>query len=80
MRRPLGDRKALRHAKKEAEMSSSPKVLLVLALLLLVPCSAGAQTPSESSSEQVLKPEQIDALVAPIALYPDTLLSQVLMA
>ena len=27
-----------------------------------------------------LKPEEIEALVAPIALYPDALLSQVLMA
>ena len=60
-------------------MISSLRVL-VLALLLLMPFSAGAQTPSESSSEQVLKPQQLDALVAPIALYPDTLLSQVLMA
>ena len=54
--------------------------VLVLALLLLMPFSAGAQTPSESTSEQVLKPQQLDALVAPIALYPDALLSQVLMA
>jgi hypothetical protein len=28
----------------------------------------------------LLKPAQIDQLVAPIALYPDTLLSEVLMA
>ena len=52
----------------------------MLALLLLMPFSAGAQTPSDSTSEQVLKPQQLDALVAPIALYPDALLSQVLMA
>ena len=32
------------------------------------------------SSDQLLKPEQLDALVAPIALYPDNLLSLVLMA
>ena len=60
-------------------MSASQRVL-VLALLLLMPFSAGAQTPSESTSEQVLKPQQLDALVAPIALYPDALLSQGLMA
>src|SRR5262245_23478476 len=29
---------------------------------------------------QTLKPEEIDALVAPIALYPDDLLSQIFMA
>ena len=30
--------------------------------------------------EDVLKPEEIDALVSPIALYPDNLLAQVMMA
>src|SRR5262245_41174441 len=39
-----------------------------------------ASTPASSSSDQTLKPEQLDALVAPIALYPDTLLAEVLMA
>ena len=33
-----------------------------------------------ASDQQLLKPEELDALVAPIALYPDTLLSQILMA
>jgi hypothetical protein len=63
-------------------MNSSTRVL-ALALLLLVPFSVGAQGPSpppESSDQQVLKPQELDALVAPIALYPDTLLAQVLMA
>ena len=32
------------------------------------------------SNQQALKPGQLDALVAPIALYPDTLLANVLMA
>src|SRR5262249_10261660 len=36
-------------------------------------------SPAPTSSE-LLKPEQLDALVAPIALYPDPLLSVVLMA
>lgn len=40
--------------------------------LALVPALAGAQ--------QTFSKEQLDQLVAPIALYPDTLLSQVLMA
>src|SRR5262252_8471434 len=52
----------------------------VIALLLLVPVGALAQTQTPSSGDQMLKPEQIDALVSPIALYPDTLLSLVLMA
>src|SRR5215475_12002651 len=42
------------------------------------------QTPSSAPSpvpeQQALKPAELDALVAPIALYPDTLLSNVLMA
>lgn len=66
----------------EAEMDS-PIRAFVLALLLLLPSTVVAQNASpapESSGEQVLKPEQLDALLAPIALYPDTLLAQVLMA
>lgn len=39
--------------------------------------SAGAST---GQAEQPLSSAQLDALVAPIALYPDTLLAQVLMA
>jgi Protein of unknown function (DUF3300) len=39
-----------------------------------------ASTPASTSSDQSLKPEQLDALVSPIALYPDTLLAEVLMA
>src|SRR4249920_1394492 len=39
-----------------------------------------ASTPTSTSSDQSLKPEQLDALVSPIALYPDALLAEVLMA
>jgi len=56
---------------------------LVLTLLVLTPFTAIAQTPAtpaSTSNDQLLKPEQLDALVAPIALYPDNLLSLVLMA
>jgi hypothetical protein len=41
------------------------------------------QTPATSAldqSQQLLKPEQLDQLLAPIALYPDTLLAEILMA
>ena len=60
-------------------------VALVLAFLILTPFTASAQNqpppaPAAASSDQLLKPEQLDALVAPIALYPDNLLSLVLMA
>ena len=58
-------------------------VVLVLALFILSPFAAEAQTPpppAAASGEQLLKSEELDALVAGIALYPDTLLSLVLMA
>jgi uncharacterized membrane protein YgcG len=48
-----------------------------MALLLAAPCGLRAQ---EASGGQGLKPEQLEQLLAPIALYPDSLLTQVLMA
>src|SRR3954469_22981715 len=64
---------------------------LALAILLLIPVAASAQPippaqptpPAQSTpdaSAELLKPEQLEQLVAPIALYPDTLLATVLMA
>ena len=48
------------------------------------PGSAPAQPPAAAAApiadQQPLKPAELDALVAPIALYPDTLLANVLMA
>jgi hypothetical protein len=57
----------------------------VWALTVLAPVTATAQTSAPTpaattSTDQLLKPGELDALVAPIALYPDTLLSLVLMA
>ena len=42
--------------------------------------ATSAPTQTAPSSAKLLKPEEIEALVAPIALYPDNLLSLVLMA
>jgi hypothetical protein len=54
---------------------------LAAALVFLLPHLAAAQTSTPPADQsQLLKPEQLDALVAPIALYPDTLLAQVLIA
>lgn len=61
---------------------------LMLLLLVLLPFSASAQNttpapaspPAASTTEDLLKPEQLDAIVAPIALYPDDLLAQIMMA
>ena len=36
--------------------------------------------PQQSSPQQTLTPGQLDSMVAPIALYPDPILSQVLVA
>ena len=62
--------------------------LLAVALLFSTTQLALAQSPSyqtppaaaSGQSDQLLKPEQLDALVAPIALYPDTLLAEIFMA
>jgi hypothetical protein len=52
--------------------------LLFLVILTPLPTLAQNQAPpAAASSEQLLNSEQLDALVAPIALYPDNLLSLV---
>src|SRR5207247_1134464 len=57
---------------------------LALAVVFLAPIGAPAQTTSPGAQAapvaQHLKPEELDQLVAPIALYPDPLLAEVLMA
>jgi hypothetical protein len=76
---------------QEGEMIAWAKRLPLLLALLALPMAAHAQSPASppaqsaapppsQSDQQLLKPEELDALVAPIALYPDTLLSQILMA
>jgi hypothetical protein len=49
----------------------------MIALLLVVPLPLLAQ---QDQAAKPFKPEELDQLVAPIALYPDPLLAQVLMA
>ncbi len=64
-------------------MSLSTFRLLALALIIFAPIGAKAQTaapPATASNGQLLKPAELDQLVAPIALYPDPLLAEVLMA
>jgi Protein of unknown function (DUF3300)/Chaperone of endosialidase len=54
---------------------------VALAIVLLAPIGASAQTSTPPPAKaDLLKPEQLDQLVAPVALYPDTLLSLVLIA
>jgi hypothetical protein len=54
-------------------------MLWLLATLVLAPWSAPAMAQG-SAPASLFKPEELDQLVAPIALYPDSLLAQVLMA
>jgi hypothetical protein len=70
---------------REAILIKLTKKLLAVALLFAVPQAASAQTPPPSQpasapAQQLLTAGQLDALVAPIALYPDALLSEILMA
>jgi hypothetical protein len=56
-------------------------LILVCCALLSVEARAQAPSPTPAvSDQQLLKPGELDALVAPIALYPDALLAEVLMA
>ncbi|HEY1269574.1 MAG TPA: DUF3300 domain-containing protein [Candidatus Binatia bacterium] len=54
-------------------------MLIVLFLVAPPPRAGGADTPAPAGPP-AFKPEEIDQLLAPIALYPDDLISQVLMA
>lgn len=53
--------------------------IAMLALVCFINSGTGALAQTSSSSD-LLKAEQLDQLLAPIALYPDNLLSQVLIA
>jgi hypothetical protein len=71
---------------REAIMIKPAMKIFAAALLLAVPQAALAQTPpppaqpASAPAQQLLTAGQLDALVAPIALYPDALLSEILMA
>src|ERR1700729_4223397 len=65
------------------------RLLLALAIVVGTAVSAVAQQPAAPSApapassqpdQALLKPEQLEALVAPIALYPDALLANMLAA
>jgi Protein of unknown function (DUF3300) len=56
-------------------------VMLTTLLVALLPLSAQEQQPAQPAQEQQLLSDiQLQQLVAPIALYPDSLLAQVLTA
>ena len=63
-------------------------LIAILCAMTLAPGDSFGYTPQQSSSptppaagtSAKIPPEQLDSLVAPIALYPDPLLAQVLAA
>jgi Protein of unknown function (DUF3300) len=58
-------------------------IIAAFVLTVIQIATAHAQTaapPANAQSQQVLKAEELDQLVAPIALYPDALLAEVFMA
>ena len=65
---------------KEMATAGTLSRLIMAALLCLLPLGALAQTPAAAPSQALFKPAELDQLVAPIALYPDPLLSEVLIA
>jgi hypothetical protein len=56
---------------------SSTATVLVLALTL---CALGPVAQGQEKDEQLLSKEELEQIVSPIALHPDALLSQILMA
>jgi len=56
---------------------SSRVLICIIALMLIAPMEVIAQ---EGGTAKVFKQEELDQMLAPIALYPDSLLTQVLMA
>ena len=59
-----------------------PRTWLICAMLAGMPIAAGIIAPTDAVSQTPAKVsnQQLDSLTAPIALYPDALLAQVLMA
>lgn len=74
-----------RHLKVLQQNSRKQTLAVVLCALMLAPFNAALfaqepQAPPPPPPGQTLTPDQLDDLVAPIALYPDPLLSQVMVA
>ncbi|BCQ26304.1 DUF3300 domain-containing protein [Caballeronia sp. NK8] len=71
-------------ASAPAQASAAPPASVAAPVSAAVPASVAAVPPLPASATQPAAqqypPEELEALVAPIALYPDSLLSQVLMA
>jgi hypothetical protein len=55
-------------------------IIVILAICMNMSLAGGALTIPQSGSSAATTPEQLDKLLAPVALYPDALLMQVLAA
>ena len=69
----------------EVEVKQVRSLLAILCVMMLAPGHTRAyaqQTPAPAATAQAatIPSEQLDSLVAPIALYPDPLLAQILAA
>jgi hypothetical protein len=66
--------------KKTNPRNPTGGVAAILAVLVLAGTSVFAADAPAPASAPAFKPEELEQMLAPIALYPDTLLSQMLMA
>lgn len=82
---PGGDAKSAGNGLRRPRFGALWSALLALSVTVQVPAPVQAQTtaaaPAQASTPSaVFKDEELDQMLAPIALYPDSLLAQVLMA
>src|SRR5262245_53208933 len=61
-------------------MTAQLSRLVMIALICCVAFGAVAQQPATAPAQPLLKAAELDQLVAPIALHPDPLLSEILIA
>jgi hypothetical protein len=78
----LGINSSRRNRMKKVKVLEMLMVLFLCTILAVPPglLAQGDQGQTASGEEAAFRPEEIDQLVAPIALYPDSLLAQVLAA
>lgn len=62
------------------KMMKLKNIVCAMLLIILIPCTAFAQNDDQAYSDQTFSNEELAQMLAPIALYPDPLLSQILMA
>ena len=70
----------MKHTRVQTIYRQALSVVCAALLLASVPLLVAQPAPPSPTPAQALMPDQLDNLIAPIALYPDALLSQVLVA